>query len=64
MRSVNISQFIRTIKCKRCPNKVLYDDTPYNLIKNKKDLEFEIACPKCGDRQIFSKDFMAKYEQN
>jgi DNA-directed RNA polymerase subunit RPC12/RpoP len=54
---VNISQFIRTLKCPKCSNEVLYDDTPYHRIKNPEHLEFEIACPKCGMRLIYDKEF-------
>lgn len=57
MKTVNISAFMSTIKCDRCPNKALYDDTPYERYKNDRNLEFEIACPICGNRMIYDKNF-------
>jgi RNase P subunit RPR2 len=57
MRTVNISAFIDTIKCSKCNNVALYDDTPYHLIEKPEHLVFEIACPKCGKRDIYSQKF-------
>ena len=58
MRTVNISQFISTIKCTRCGNKAVYDDTPYHYIDNPKYLKYEIGCPICGHRDIYNKKFV------
>lgn len=57
MRTVNISHFISTIKCSRCGNKAVYDDTPYHRMQTLKDLDFEIGCPICGNRDIYDKQF-------
>ena len=48
--------FINTIKCDKCGNKVMYDDTPYSFIKKLKHLQYELACVICGRRMIFSRE--------
>lgn len=57
MKTVNITAFMNTKSCDKCGNNVLYDDTPYHLIKNIKNLVFELACFKCGTRKYYTSDF-------
>jgi ribosomal protein S27E len=56
MKMATISQFIRTIECTRCGNGTLYDDTPYNRMK-KGIVFYEVACPICGNRDIYNEQF-------
>ena len=58
MKTVNIHQFINMIKCSRCGNKVLRDDTPYKKIREEKErLEYEIGCAICGNVDIYNTEF-------
>ena len=58
MKMENIRQFINTIKCSRCGNSVLRDDTPYKRIKEENvTLLYEICCPICGRVDIYDTEF-------
>lgn len=49
---IDISEY----SCKKCGNKILYDDTPYNRdeYKNLKSKFIELGCAICGERIIIN----------